>query len=255
MNPPLKVLIVDDETPARVRLREVLQDCAAELPIEVVGEAASGREALEQLAASQGADVALLDIHMPEMDGIELAQHLGKLPSPPAIVFCTAFDRHAMAAFELNAVDYLLKPVRRERLLTALRKARALSAVQLGALSPAPRAHISICERGRIILVPVTDIIFLRAEQKYVTARTAQREYLSEESLTQLEREFAARFLRVHRNCLVARDQIRGFERVGTAPAEGSDDQGHGWVVLLRDIPERLPVSRRQQHVVKDFRP
>lgn len=253
MSEPLKILIVDDEAPARNRLREVLHDCSAELAVSVAGEASSGREALAWLELNR-ADVALLDIHMPEMDGIELARHMQKLPNPPAVVFSTAFDQHAMAAFDVNAVDYLLKPVRKERLLAALRKARIFSPASLDVLSRQARVNLSILERGRIILVPVADIIYLRAEQKYVTVRTAAREYLSEESLTHLEQEFAARFLRVHRNCLVAKDHIRGFERVKASQEAEDTGAGHGWAVLLKGLDEKLPVSRRQQHIVKEFR-
>lgn len=253
MSTPLRILIVDDEAPARNRLREVLADCAAELPLSVAGEAASGREALSWLEQHQ-ADVALLDIHMPDMNGIELAQHMQKLPSPPAIVFSTAFDQHAIAAFEVNAVDYLLKPVRLARLLSALRKARAFAPGRLGALSLQPRINLSILERGRIILVPVADIVYLRAEQKYVTVRTSSREYLSEESLTHLEQEFGERFLRVHRNCLVAKSHIQGFERVKASQEAEDTGAGHGWEVLLKGLDEKLPVSRRHQHIVKKFR-
>lgn len=253
MNKPLDILIVDDEAPARNRLRVVLSDCAAELPVNVAGEAASGPAALDWLSGHH-ADVALLDIHMPEMSGIELAQHMQKLPEPPAIIFSTAFDQHAIAAFEVNAVDYLLKPVRLPRLLSALRKARILAPGRLAALTHQPRSQLSILERGRIILVPVNDIIYLRAEQKYVTVRTATREYLSEESLTHLEQEFGERFLRVHRNCLVARQHIRGFERARPGQDVSDPDGGHGWTVLLKGVDDRLPVSRRQQHIVKGFR-
>lgn len=253
MNTKTRILIVDDEAPARNRLREVLADCSAELPLEVAGEAASGREALAWLESRQ-ADVALLDIHMPEMTGIELAQHLQKLAAPPAVVFTTAYDQHAIEAFEVNAVDYLLKPVRKERLLAALRKVRAFDPARLTTLSPQPRSNLSIAERGRIILVPVTDIVYLRAEQKYVTIRTRDREYLSEESLTHLEQEFGRHFMRIHRSCLVARDWIAGFERA-SAPAAAEDGEGgHGWTVLLKGLEEKLPVSRRQQHIVKEFR-
>lgn len=245
----LKVLLVDDETPARNRLREVLADCAAELAVTVAGEAASGREALAWLEGNT-VDVVLLDISMPGMDGIELARHMQKLPSPPAIVFCTAFDQRAVEAFEVNAVDYLLKPVRKERLLAALRKAQVYTPARLGVLSRQARSHLSIAERGRIVLVPVADIVYLRAEQKYVTVRTAAREYLSEESLTHLEQEFGERFIRIHRNCLVAREFIAGFEK---SPHAGEDEASSAiWAVLLRGLEERLPISRRHRHVVKD---
>lgn len=250
MADPLKILIVDDEAPARNRLREVLADCGSELPVVVEGEAASGREALAWLEL-HAADVALLDIRMPEMDGIELARHMQKLQAPPAIVFSTAFDQHAIEAFEVNAVDYLLKPVRKERLLAALRKARVLSPARLGALSRQPRSHLGITERGRVILVPVADIVYLRAEQKYVTVKTLLREYLIEEPLTHLEQEFGERFLRIHRNCLVAKAFIAGFEKHHQAGEEEAG--GSGWVVMLRGLEERPPISRRHRHVVKDI--
>lgn len=245
----LKILIVDDEAPARNRLREVLADCAEDLPVAVAGEVASGREALGWLERNQ-ADVVLLDIHMPEMDGIELARHMQKLENPPAVIFSTAYDRHAIEAFEVNAMDYLLKPVRRERLLLALHKAQAYSQARQSAASRQPRAHLSVSERGRVLLVPVGDIVYLRAEQKYVTIKTLAHEYLTEESLTHLEQEFGERFVRIHRNCIVARDYIAGFEK---QRLDGEDDAGgFGWSVMLRGLDEKLPISRRHRHVVKE---
>lgn len=235
----LRVFIADDEAPARQRLRALLSDIAPELPNRVVGEAATGQEALERLnalPADDAADVALVDIRMPGMDGVELAARLARLPDAPALVFCTAYDQYAVKAFELQAADYLMKPVRAARLLEALRRvpprARPLAA-------PASRSQLSCNERGRILLVPVADVLFLRAELKYVTARTAAREYLLDESLAALEQEYAQRFVRVHRNCLVARDAVLGFEHV----RDGAE--GH-WTVVLKGLDERLPVSRRQ---------
>jgi len=247
----LRVLIVDDEAPARNRLRESLQDCAQSQPLVVAGEAASGGEALEKLGQG-GIDVVLLDIRMPGMDGIEAAQHMQRLPVPPAIVFTTAYDNFAIQAFEVNAIDYLLKPVRAERLCAALHKARALPADGMQALRGlAPRrTHLSVYERGRVVLVAVDKILYLRAELKYVTVRTAEREYLVEESLSHLEQEFDARFMRIHRNCLVARDHVAGFERQAR---EELGETHSGWVVALNGVAEKLPVSRRQQHVVKEF--
>jgi two-component system response regulator AlgR len=244
---PLRVAIVDDEAPARSRMRDLLAECAAEMPLAVVGEAANGRAALE-LLAREPADVVLLDVRMPEMDGIELALHLQSLESPPAVVFATAYDDYAIRAFEVNAVDYLLKPIRLERLKEALVRARGAPArpEALRALAAAPRAHLSAQERGKIYLIPIGDVIYLKAELKYVSVRTAAREYLIEESLTRLEQEFGARFVRVHRNCLVARAAVRGFER---AQEEGDAN----WEVVLDGVEERIPVSRRQQHVVREF--
>jgi len=244
---PLRVIIVDDEAPARLRLRDLLGECGSELPLVVTGEAASGPAALELLSQA-AADVVLLDIRMPEMDGIEVAQHLQQIEHPPAVVFATAYDDYAIRAFELHAVDYLLKPIRLERLKAALARARAapLRPEALRELARAPRTHLSAQERGRIHLIPVTDVIYLKAELKYVSVRTAAREYLIEESLTRLEQEFGARFVRVHRNCLVARAAVRGFER--------SEEGGEAhWEVVLTGVDERIALSRRQQHVVREF--
>lgn len=250
----LKILIVDDEAPARSRIRELLDDCAVDLHASIIGEAANGLEAIAILEKTL-ADVALLDIRMPEMDGIELAGHLQKLPVPPAVIFTTAYDDYALKAFEVNAIDYLLKPIRAERLLAALKKARALTPDNAQALREAadkPRSHLSVHERGRILLVPAGEIVYLKAELKYVTIRTAEREYLLEESLTRLEQEFAHDFVRIHRNCLVAKDCIAGFERVEHENNEGEPHAG--WAVLLKGVSEKLPLSRRQYAVVKDYK-
>jgi len=245
---PLKVLIVDDELPARRRLKELLADCAERNPLVVVGEAVNGREALA-LADALAPDLILLDIRMPEIDGIEVAQHLQKLSVVPSIIFTTAFDAYAIKAFEVHAVDYLLKPIRAVRLEEALGRARAAQPLReeaLRGLQIQERANLCAQERGRIHLIPVADIVYLKAELKYVTARTAEREFLLEESLTKLEQEFVDRYVRIHRNCLVARAAIRGFERVH------DDGEGH-WVVVLDGIDEKLAVSRRQQHVVREL--
>ncbi len=245
----LRVVIADDEAPARNRLRDLLEDCAASMALEVSGEVANGRSLL-QLLEHTAADVVLLDIRMPEMDGVEVAQHLQKLPNPPKVIFTTAYDSYALKAFELHAVDYLLKPIRLRRLFDALTRARTAalpSPEVLQKLTPEARRHVSVQERGRVILVPVDKILYMRAELKYVTIRTAEREFLLEESLTRLEHEFGARFVRIHRSCLVAREYVESFERVSEGETEGQ------WVVKLRGLDDRLPVSRRQQHVIKEF--
>ena len=246
---PIRVMVVDDETPARRRLRELLDDCSTSLPIAVVGEAANGREALD-LMQSAPPDLVLTDIHMPDRDGIELARHLLKLPRPPVVVFTTAFHEHALEAFEVNAVDYLVKPVRVQRLLLALQKVprlRPLSAERISHLPSNARRFLSVTERSRVVLVPIDDVIFLKAELKYITIRTKDREFLLEESLTRLEQEFGHRFVRVHRNCLVARDAVRGFDR------RVNDDGDAHWEVLLNGLDETIPVSRRQQGIVREL--
>jgi len=242
----IKVFIADDEEPARERLKELLGDIAEDFPTTVVGEARNGLETLEQLPQS-GAELLLLDIQMPGMGGLEVARHLAALAEPPTVVFVTAHDRHAVEAFELNALDYLLKPVRAERLAAALKKASVPNREQLAKAAHSAREYISVSERNRIVLVPVREIIFLRAEQKYVTLRTRSREHLIEEPLVSLEREFAASFVRIHRNCLVARAAIRGFER----GADG-EDEPH-WLVVLDGLEEKLPVSRRQWPTLREL--
>lgn len=251
----LRVFIVDDETPARERLRELLGDFAGEIPTVVVGEARNGLEAVERVPES-GAQVVLLDIQMPGMGGLELARHLAQLHDAPAVIFVTAHDRHAVEAFELNALDYLLKPVRAERLAAALRKASSAGAPTAEKLTRAAdhvresdgrgREYLSVAERNRILLVPVRDVVYFKAELKYVTLRTREREHLVEDSLVSLEQEFADRFIRIHRNCLVAKAAIRGFER-----APGDDDVR--WLVLLEGTDEKLPVSRRQWPLLREL--
>jgi two-component system response regulator AlgR len=254
----LRVFIADDEALARGRLKELLADIHGELASTVVGEAASGLEAIDRLPGSM-AQVLLLDIQMPGMGGIELARHLCALESAPAIIFVTAHDRHAVEAFELNALDYLMKPVRAERLAAALKKALAAPPAErerserierLSRAATGAREFFSVAERNRIVLVPVGEVLFLKAELKYVTLRTRAGEHLIEEPLVAIEREFAERFIRVHRNCLVARGAIRGFERA----AGGGEEEPH-WNVVLDGVADRLPVSRRQWPAVKGVLP
>ena len=240
----LNILIADDEAPARNRLRDLLADIAN---VALVAEAKNGKEAID-LALQTKPDLMLLDIRMPLMDGIEAAQHAQKLEPKPHIIFTTAFDAYAIKAFDLNAIDYLLKPIRLERLQAAINKAHALQPKQLVALKPLQkiRSHLSIHERGRVLLVPIETIIYLRAELKYITVRTVEREYLIEESLTNLEAEFGERFIRLHRNCLVAPLFITGYEK-----RKNVDDEQQ-WVAILKGIPETVAISRRQQHLVRE---
>ena len=269
----LKILFADDEAPARNRLRELLNDIEN---IEIVAEASNGKEAVE-LAEKTKPNIMLLDIRMPLMDGIEAAQHAQKLEPKPHIVFTTAFDAYAMKAFDINAIDYLLKPIRLERLQTAIDKAQALMPKQLAAIIPLQkmRSHLSIHERGRVLLVPIENVIYLRAELKYVTVRTLEREFLIEDSLTTLETEFGERFIRLHRNCLVANSFITGYEKrainsdldksqisesITRLPNQHADatsgltietPRDLHWVAVLKGIPDVIIVSRRQQHIIR----
>ncbi|MDZ4141488.1 MAG: LytTR family DNA-binding domain-containing protein [Methylotenera sp.] len=243
MNSAIKLIIADDEAPARNRLCELLGDMD---DVNIVAQAKNGQEAL-RLANQHQPDIMLLDIRMPGMDGVEAAQHLQKMAKPPAVIFTTAYDSYALQAFDLNAVDYLLKPIRFERLQTAIYKARALLPGQLTALAPLSprRSHISITERGRILLIPIAEVIYLRAELKYITVRTAEKEYLLEESLNHLAQEFGDIFIRLHRNCLVAKAYISGFEK------RGAENGEKHWAALLKGVPEVIDISRRQQYLVK----
>lgn len=245
----LRIAITDDEAPARNRLRSLLEDIAEMIPIEVVGEAENGQKLLE-LLERRPADVVLLDIRMPEMDGLESARHLQKLDDPPHVVFTTAYDDYAISAFELHAIDYLVKPIRLRRLHDALARARSITRISLDVLNEvagSARTHLSVHERGKVQLVPVADILYLRAELKYVTIRTAERELVLEESLSRLEEEFSERFVRIHRNCLVAKEHIESFEKESQADAEAR------WVVRVRGVEEVLPVSRRQQPAIRQL--
>ncbi|HEY8520272.1 MAG TPA: LytTR family DNA-binding domain-containing protein [Gammaproteobacteria bacterium] len=233
----LGVLIVDDEPPARERLERLVTELDG---FRVVGTCATGREALEQVAALRPA-VVLLDIRMPGMTGIEAARHMNALDEPPAVVFTTAYDEYALEAFESRAVGYLLKPVRRERLQDALAHAARLSARQLqglvaGRAPLARRQHLAIRVRDGLKLIAVRDIVFCRAEQKYVVIRHAGGEDLTDESLRQLEEEFDELFVRAHRSLLVSVAHVEALERTA--------DGGH--CLRLRGHAEPLPVSRRQ---------
>lgn len=266
---PLRLMLVDDEAPARARLRQLLEDIAEALPTQVLAEAADGVEALER-AEHLLLDAVLLDIRMPRMDGLQLALHLARRPRPPALIFVTAYDQYAVKAFELCALDYLLKPVRAQRLQEALTRigrqggaAPGLDAATLQMLAPEGRRHLRSSERGRVHLIPIEEVLYLKADQRYVTARTAAGEYLLEESLAQMEVEFGARFIRAHRNCLVARTAIAGYERGAESEADGEGD-GRGearvggeseprWRLILRGIPDRVAASRRQWPQLRAF--
>jgi two-component system response regulator AlgR len=235
----MKILIVDDEPLARSRLLAMITELAAG---EVVGEADNGADALRAVEQASP-DIVLLDIRMPGMDGIEVARHLAALPRPPAVIFTTAYDSHALAAIEANAVDYLLKPIRKARLESALDRATSLTRAQLAGLGEVSgegdgeraRTHISATLHGNLQLVPLGAIRFFRAEHKYVTACYPEGQLIIEDSLSALEEEFGERFLRVHRNALVAKAHVRGLER---------DASGRQYV-RLDGVEEPVEVSRR----------
>jgi two-component system response regulator AlgR len=274
----LKVAIVDDEELARLRLRSLLAQCSAPTAA-VVAELASAAQALKWLG-EQRCDLLLLDIHMPGIDGLQLAERLRHLPplhgaaGPPAVVFVTAHAEHALEAFEVEAVDYLTKPVRLPRLQQALLRAAAwlYRRVDVATLTqPAPLgaetpAAVLVHQRGELLRVPVAEVIYVRADQKYVQLRTAAQSHWLDESLAELAPRLGERFLRIHRNALVARDQIRALARQGggasgaTGAAGGSSGaaavaaigDGEGWAVQVAATREWLAVSRRQLTAVRE---
>ncbi|MCX7276395.1 MAG: LytTR family DNA-binding domain-containing protein [Burkholderiales bacterium] len=240
----LRVLIVDDEALARARLRTLLGDCKAPAA-QVVAEAANAQQACAVLAG-QTVDLLLLDIHMPGMDGLQLAQQLQAQPRPPAVVFVTAHAGHALQAFDLAAADYLTKPVRLDRLQQALQKVERLLQVK-----PAPEPDLMqdvlvIHDRGRTERVPLASVLYLKAELKYITVRTAGRSYVLDGSLSELEARHANVFIRVHRNALVARRALRSLEK------HFDPEEGEGWAVRLQGLDEALMVSRRQLAAVRE---
>jgi two-component system response regulator AlgR len=241
----LSLLLVDDEVLARTRLRTLLADCRT--PAATVGaEAANASQAMEWLRR-QRFDAALIDIHMPGADGLTLAQTLQVLPEPPAVVFVTAYAEHALQAFELEALDYLTKPVRLERLQATLQKIERWVQSRRSAEPEAAQEVLVIHERGRTERVPLDEVLYLKAELKYVTVRTLSRSYLLEDSLNDLEARYASRFVRVHRNALVSRLTLRALERAHDTV------EGEGWVLRLNGIDEVLQVSRRQLPQVREL--
>ncbi|HOV19582.1 LytR/AlgR family response regulator transcription factor [Ottowia sp.] len=239
----LRVLIVDDEALARARLRTLLGECR-EPPALVAGEAANAADAMS-LLARQRFDVALLDIHLPGADGMQLAAALRDVPAPPAVVFVTAHTDYAVQAFDIAAADYLTKPVRLERLQAALQKVKRLAPVDQAPEPDFDQKWLLISERGRTLRVPVADVLYLRAELKYVTVRTAAASHVLDGSLSQLEERFAERFVRIHRNALVARHAMRALVR------HVDVEEGEGWAVQLAGVDEVLAVSRRQLSAVR----
>jgi two-component system, LytTR family, response regulator AlgR len=249
---PLRVLLVDDEELARLRLRSLIGECREPSAI-VVGEASNTAQALVWLAAHT-CDVVLLDIHMPGRDGTQLAAELRTLPHPPEVVFVTAHPEHALQAFDLAALDYLTKPVKRERLNGALGRVAAQLALGAAASPAAAQddsAAIVVSDRGRVVRVPLLEILYFKAELKYVTLRTAARSYVIDDPLSDLETRVGERFMRVHRNALVARPAVRALER-RTLPGTTEEEAGESWAVCVAPVDEWLAVSRRQVAAVRE---
>ena len=237
----MNVLIVDDEHLARQRLRKLL---SATNEYQIIGEAETGEDALRKTQASHP-DVVLMDIRMPGMDGIEAASYINRMEKPPAIIFTTAYSDHALNAFETHAIDYLLKPIKQSRLEAALDAAKRMNKAQLSQLlndeTDGARQKICVKSRGNLELIPIEEIIYFKADQKYVTLRTAEQEYLIEESLKTLENEFAHQFLRIHRNALVAQNMLHGLTKSGT---------GHA-CIKFSEIDDLLEVSRRHLPAIR----
>nr|WP_315228417.1 LytTR family DNA-binding domain-containing protein [uncultured Albidiferax sp.] len=240
----LRVLLVDDEALARSRLRTLLGDCTAPAA-EVAGEAANAEQALALLQA-QSVDVVLLDIHMPGMDGVHLAQVLRSQTPPPAVVFVTAHAGYALQAFEVEAVDYLTKPVRLERLQQALQKIERLTPMNRAVEPDLADEFLLIHDRGRTERLPLSSVLYLKAELKYITVRTATRHYVLDGALGEMEQRYASVFIRVHRNALVSRRALRALEK------HFDPEEGEGWAVRLQGLDELLMVSRRQLAAVRE---
>jgi len=247
----IRVLIVDDEELARLRLRSLVDECA-QPRAQVIGEAANASQALVWLT-TQSCDAILLDVQMPGRDGTQLAAELKRSDRAPAIVFVTAHAEHAVKAFDLEAVDYVTKPVRRERLQAALQRVAQRLQIAPPEREPAKDEApvIVVSDRGRVIRVPIGDVLYLKAELKYVTLRTPQHTYVLDDSLSELEDRLGSHFLRVHRNALVARKAVRALERRIVA-TEGDDEGGEAWAVCIAPTDEWLAVSRRQVAAVRE---
>jgi two-component system response regulator AlgR len=231
----MNVLIVDDEHLARQRLRKML---SATPEHRIIGEAETGEDALRKSQTAQP-DVVLMDIRMPGMDGIEAASYINRMDNPPAIIFTTAFSDRALNAFETHAVDYLLKPIKLSRLEAALEAAKRMNKAQMSQLREdeaiGSRQKICVKNRGSLELIPVEEIIYFQADQKYVTLRTADQEYLIEESLKALEEEFSQHFIRIHRNALVAQKTLTGLTK---------NNEGRA-CISFAEIDDLLEISRR----------
>jgi len=242
----LKALVIDDEALARARMRTLLGDCAAPA-VQWVGEAANAVQAMAQMQ-HHAVDVAFIDIHLPGADGLTLARSLQALVQPPALIFVTAHAEHAVEAFELEAVDYLTKPVRLERLQAALQKVERIVQFRRGLEAHSAQEDVLIIqERGRTERVPLQQVLYFKAELKYITVRTPSRSYILDGSLGELEEKYRHDFVRIHRNALIARRAVRTLEKHFDAV------EGEGWAVRLNGVDELLAVSRRQLAAVREL--
>ncbi len=243
---PLQVLVVDDEPLARARMATLLADCTQPLA-QCWQQAANAVQAMEALQY-QRFDVLLLDIHMPGTDGLALARNIASLPSPPALIFVTAHAEHAVEAFDLEAVDYLTKPVRLERLQVALQKAqRFLQSRSANPVEDAAQEVLIIQDRNRTERVPLSDVVYFKAELKYITVRTTKRNYILDGSLGELEEKYGGRFMRVHRNALIAKRAARALQK------HHDPEEGEGWALRLDGVDELIFVSRRQLSAVREM--
>ncbi len=238
----LKTLIVDDEALARDRLRSLVEELGTGA---IIAEAGNGRQAIEAIQ-KQHPDIVLMDIRMPGMDGIEAAKHISTMENPPAVIFTTAYGDYALEAFDAHAIDYLLKPIRKERLEDALNRAQIITQSIIQSLQdelPESRSHLSVFVQGNIQLIPVDQILYLKADQKYISVFTSDSEVLIEESLKSLEVEFSETFMRIHRNTLVAKKSIEKLEK----------NKNNGFAIRLHNVAETLPVSRRMLSTVRKY--
>ena len=239
----MKILIVDDEQLARERLQRHLLDIDSSY--ELI-QAENGLVALEQ-SKQHNPDIVLLDIRMPGMDGIETASKLSQLETPPAIIFTTAYDEYALDAFDTHAIAYLLKPIRKEKLDKALQSAKRLNRVQLQNIqaeeSKTQDKYLSVRIHSGVRKIELDDVFYFQAEQKYVTVKYREGEVLIEESLKSLESRFSDSFIRIHRNALISKQQLKAIRK---------DQQGR-YLTELKDVDEKIEVSRRHVAAVRKF--
>ena len=241
----MNILVVDDEELARQRIESLLKDSSE---YKICAEAENGAEALMMVERHQP-DLILLDISMPVMDGLEVAKHLSGIPNPPAVIFTTAYGEYALEAFSTKATGYLMKPIRQEQLLKSLQQARSLNRAQRSKvldendITGSSRKHICARMRGNLELIPIEDVYYFQADQKYVTVRHSKGEVIIEESLKSLESDLSEQFIRIHRNALVAKNRITGLAKTNIGRVR----------VKIDRIDDELEVSRRHVAEIRRF--